>query len=83
MPLKTVAEEWDGFADHIFRNMPVGETQREDMTRAFYAAYWSMITDIEQAAEDGVMDSIEFMELRRTEVAEFFRGLVEKQAKRN
>lgn len=83
MPLKTVAEEWDGFADHIFRNMPVSDVQREETKRAFFAGYWSMITDIEQAAEDGVMDSIEFMELRRTEVAEFFRGLVEKQAKRN
>lgn len=81
--MKTVAEEWDNFAEYISRNSPVGDVQRKEMKRAFYAGYWSMITDIEQAAEDGVMDSIKFMERRRAEVAEFFRGLAEKHAKRN
>jgi hypothetical protein len=54
---RTVAVEWETFADYVFRGMNPSPTQRNEMRKAFYGGFSALMFQLKQL-DDGVPDEV-------------------------
>lgn len=85
MALKSIEEEWDGFASMVFRKMYPTQTQVVEMKKAFFAGAWSLFTAIEEIGEPHVSEDVghQFLEARRAECLAFKDRMMKEYAESN
>ena len=49
--MKTVQQEWQGYAKAVIPNLKAGSIQYDEMQKAFYAGTFSMIMNLLEIAE--------------------------------
>lgn len=85
--LKSIAEEWEGYAAMVFRGMKPGpsETQVVETKQAFIAGAWAMINAFEEMGQDHITDDqgFAYVEARRAECLEFKEQLMRKYVEKN
>lgn len=85
MALKTIAEEWDNFAAHVFLNWNPSSAQVEDMRRSFYAGALVMHGMLGDASDPslGLEAGNDYLHERRNEAEKFFSTCIQKDVERN
>ncbi len=77
MALKSIEEEWKGFAGMVFRGMKPSETQSAEMKKAFFAGAWALWCMTQEMGQPHVSEAeaFAFLEARRAE-CELFRDKI-------
>ena len=57
MVLKSIEEEWAGFAEMIFANSPPAPNQKEEMKKAFFAGAWALFTALKEIGEPHISEA--------------------------
>lgn len=85
MALKSIQEEWEGFAAMIFQKMQPHPSQIVEMQKAFFAGAWAMFNAMVEIGDTDILetDSVKYLEERRAECLEFKRRLMAEYAERN
>jgi hypothetical protein len=85
MALKSIEEEWQGFAAMVFRNVHPSDTQLAEMKKAFFAGAWAMFCATAEIGCDHVSEDegFAFLEARRSECEDFKRRLMAEYAGKN
>lgn len=85
MTLKSIEDEWQGFAAMVFAKMKPAANQVAEMRKAFFAGAWAMFNAVEEIGEPHVSEdeSCQYLEARRAECLEFKRRLITEYAERN
>jgi hypothetical protein len=85
MALKSIEQEWEGFAAMVFRKCSPPPVQAVEMRKAFFAGAWSMFCAIQEIGEPHISEDagVEFLEARRAECLEFKKRLMAEYAETN
>lgn len=85
MALKSIAQEWEGFAAMVFDGVKLLPHQREEMQRAFFAGAWAMFNAIEEIGTPQVseVEAHRYLESIRRECQEFKAELMARYAEGN
>ncbi|MEM9369271.1 MAG: hypothetical protein AAGD07_25095 [Planctomycetota bacterium] len=64
MALKTIEQEWQGFARMVIPNAKRGEVMYDEMKKAFFAGAWALRTAMEEIGEPHVSEeeAVEYLE---------------------
>lgn len=83
--LKSIEEQWQGFAAMVFKNMKPAENQVAEMRKAFFAGAWAMFSAVEEIGEPHVSEDQghRWLEERRAECLEFKRRIITEYAEQN
>ena len=73
MALKSIEDEWQGFAKMIFHKMKPAENQEKEMKKAFFSGAWAMFTAMEEIGEPHISESFahDYLSARRQEILKF------------
>ena len=73
MALKSIAEEWEGFARMIFTDGPPSKVQEAEMRKAFFAGAWVIVTAMEEIGEPHISEEpgVAYIEARHGECKDF------------
>lgn len=73
MALKSIEQEWEGFAAMVLEGRSPSETQRNEMKKAFFAGFAAMAFAIEEIGEPHVPEdkAFEYIEAIRAEAKSF------------
>lgn len=85
MALKSIADEWEGFAAMVFRGTRPSATQIAEMRKSFFAGAWAMINAFEEIGMDHVTEEqgFAYVEARRAECLEFKEQLMRRYVEKN
>ena len=85
MRLKTIEQEWNGFAAMVFNNTPASETQIREMKKAFFAGAWALFCAIEEIGMPHISESEgeAYLTARKVECEEFKRQLLAEYSETN
>jgi hypothetical protein len=85
MALKTIEQEWRGFAATVLPNFPPESAQYIEMKKAFFAGAWAMFAMTEEIGEDRITEEqgLQFLEERRAEILAFKDRLLAEYAGKN
>lgn len=83
--LKTIEEQWQGFAAMVFRGMTPAAGQREEMKKAFFAGAWSLFCAVEQIGTPEVseLEGHVFLETWRLECLAFKKKIIDEYSETN
>ena len=85
MALKSIEQEWLGFAKMVFAKSKPSELQTTEMKKAFFAGAWAMFCATQEIGEPHVTESeaLAFLDARKAECEEFKRRIIAEYAKTN
>lgn len=85
MALKTIKEEWQGFASMVIPSASPGEVQYDEMKKAFFAGAWAVVTSLEEMGEPHISEfqAIKHLEAIKSECSEFSKELMREYRERN
>lgn len=85
MPLNSIQQEWNRFAEMVFAQVPYSEVQYREMKKAFFAGNWSMFTALEEIGEPHVTEQQchQFLIERKAECEAFKREMTQEHVERN
>lgn len=85
MALKTIEQEWQGFAAMVLREVQPSTTQWVEMKKAFFAGAWAMFNAVEETGCDHVTEqqAFDFLEERRAECEAFKNRLMAEYSAKN
>ena len=82
--MKTIEQEWTGFAAMIFGGAVPTEAQYDEMRKAFFAGYWSLFCALQQIGEPETneKDAEAFLEARGAEIEAYRKSMHAEISKR-
>ncbi len=85
MALKSIEEEWQGFAGMVFRGMTPSDTQLAEMKKSFFAGAWALFCMTQEMGEPHVSDreAMAFLSARRAECERFRQKILDEYANKN
>ncbi len=83
--LKSIEEQWQGFAAMVFKKMKPTANQEAEMRKAFFAGAWAMFSAVEEIGEPHVSENEgnAYLEARKAECLEFKRMIITEYAEQN
>lgn len=85
MSLKSIEQEWDGFAAMVFAKMKPTPVQVAEMKKAFFAGAWALFSGVEEIGEPHVTEeqAERWLTERRQECLAFKRKIITEYAENN
>ena len=85
MALKSIEQEWHGFAKMIFQDCSVSTTQVTEMKKAFFAGAWTIVTAMNEIGEPHVSEAegVQYFEDRDKECREFKKRMMAEYSETN
>jgi phosphopantetheinyl transferase (holo-ACP synthase) len=82
MSLRSVEQQWEGFAAKVFTGFEPSKVQRDEMRAAFYAGVWSLLCTIKTLANPSIAKSqaIDHLESISVECQDFMNQLLSDHA---
>lgn len=76
--LRTIKEEWTDFVRKSYEGVPIGNTQYDEVRRAFYAGALVMLLNVNRIGEDDVSEDagVDYLETVHAELNQFFERVV-------
>lgn len=83
--MKSIAEQWQGFSEMIFRKTPASSVQRAEMRKAFYAGAWSLFCAMEEIGMPHISEDegMEFLDKWKVECDAFKKQLMREYSESN
>ncbi len=83
--LKSIDEQWSGFAAMVFHKTKPAINQVEEMKKAFFAGAWAMWCGLEEIGQPHVSEeqADEWLDARRVECLEFKRNIITEYSEQN
>ena len=83
--LKSIEEEWQGFAKMVFGKSDVSTVQYGEMRKAFYAGAYVVVTALNRIGEPDVTEDegVEYFENRDEECQQFYKDMIKEYSERN
>jgi hypothetical protein len=83
--LKSIEEEWDGFAAMVIPTLTKHQVQYIEMKKAFFAGAWSLHMAVVEIGEPHVseQEGCEFLSKITTEISEFKSQMMRDYGERN
>lgn len=86
MTLKTIEQEWDGYAAMIFDGMKPSDVHIKETKQAFFAGYFALLAVQRNVLGDPAVtedSAVEFLGERWDEAQEFYRGIMRRYSEQN
>jgi hypothetical protein len=83
--LKTVQQEWEGFAKMVIPELSVTDIQHVEMKKAFFAGAYSMIMAVKAIGSPEIRDDIalQYLADRQVELETYYRNLIKDYSETN
>lgn len=85
MALKSIEDEWQGFAAMVFPRINPPAIQVAEMKKAFFAGAWALFAALEEIGEPHISEAAgeAYLEARRAEIVAFKNRLMAEYAESN
>ena len=83
--LKSIEEQWQGFAAMVFKGMTPAPNQEAEMKKAFFAGAWAVFCAVEEIGEPHVPEAegFKWLDERKAECLAFKRKILDEYAETN